>query len=139
MNDVLSNQWVVIGVVVLLISLSYNVYAFIQLSPGQQKEKVQEWLLWAVFQAEAELGGGTGQLKLRKVYEMFISTFPRLVQLISFKEFSDMVDIALDKMRAMLDNNAKVQNLVDDGQVNKLSALIDSIKALAKINGEEGN
>lgn len=41
----------------------------------KQLNKVREWLLYAVTKAEKELGGGTGQIKLRYVYDMFVARF----------------------------------------------------------------
>lgn len=75
--------------------------------------KVREWMLYAVTEAERELGGGTGQLKLRKVYDMFLAKFPKLSIFISFDTFSRWVDIALDKMREMIEQNAAMQNLIN--------------------------
>lgn len=75
--------------------------------------KVREWMLYAVTEAERELGGGTGQLKLRKVYDMFLAKFPKLSIFISFDMFSRWVDIALDKMREMIEKNAAMQNLIN--------------------------
>lgn len=75
--------------------------------------KVREWMLYAVTEAERELGGGTGQLKLRKVYDMFLAKFPKLSIFISFDTFSRWVDIALDKMREMIEKNAAMQNLIN--------------------------
>lgn len=75
--------------------------------------KVREWMLYAVTEAERELGGGTGQLKLRKVYDMFLAKFPKLSVFISFATFSSWVDIALDKMREMIEKNAAMQNLIN--------------------------
>ena len=54
---------------------------------NEQLKKVKEWLLWAVAEAEKELGSGTGQLKLRYVYDMFIVKFPSLAKIISFETF----------------------------------------------------
>ena len=75
-------------------------------------KKVKEWLLFAVVQAEKELGGGTGQLKLRYVYDMFVSKFKFVQMLVSFEEFSEMVDDSLDIMRGMLSTNNKVKEYV---------------------------
>ncbi len=83
-----------------------------------QRAKVREWLVWAVTRAEKELGGGTGQLKLRQVYDWFTSKFPALAAILPFKVFSAWVDTALEKMKAMLSNNASVANYVE-GEKNE--------------------
>ena len=46
--------------------------------------KVREWLLWAVTTAEKEYGSGTGQIKLRAVYDLFLAKFPKLSIFVSF-------------------------------------------------------
>ncbi len=132
MNNLIENWPVIFLAIIFVTALAGDVYAFIKLAPSKQKEKVQEWLLWAVTEAEKELGGGTGQLKLRKVYQMFLTTFPWLAQIISFNEFSVMVDVALDKMKTMLDNNAKAQDYVDSTATTGLSEVVSAIQGLIK-------
>ena len=85
---------------------------FFKASQAQQLQMITEWLLLAVTQAEKELGGGTGELKLRYVYDMFIQKFKSLAVLISFEQFSLLVDDALIKMRDMLDNNNSIARYV---------------------------
>lgn len=74
---------------------------------------IGRWLLWAVTEAEKDLGGGTGKLKLRQVYDLFVTRFPWLAKLVSFELFSDMVDDALEEMREMLDTNQAVKAFVE--------------------------
>lgn len=74
---------------------------------------MREWLLYAVTEAERELGGGTGKLKLRQVYDLFVTRFPWLAKIVSFETFSGLVDDALDEMREMLKNNNAVKELVE--------------------------
>lgn len=78
---------------------------FFKKPSSEQIKKVKEWLLWAVLEAEKELGRGTGMLKLRYVYDLFISKFPWLAKIISFELFSALVDDALDEMRELLNKN----------------------------------
>lgn len=66
----------------------------------------------AVTKAEKELGAGTGKLKLRYVYDMFVARFEWLAKVITFDMFSMMVDEALEQMRTMLDSNEAVQKLI---------------------------
>ena len=77
-----------------------------------QIAKFQEWLLWAVAEAEKALGSGTGQLKLRYVYDMFIARFPALARVVSFEAFSLLVDKALDRFNELLSTNQKVDEYV---------------------------
>jgi len=74
-----------------------------------QKNKVIEWLKWAVAEAEKLLGGGTGQLKLRKVYDWFCEKFPVISAVLPFKVFSAWVDAALDVMNKWLETNGRIE------------------------------
>ncbi len=74
--------------------------------------KIKQWLLWAVTEAEKEFGSGTGQLKLAKVYDMFVERFPKLQAIVPFTVFSRLVDEALELMQAMLENN-KIKEIVE--------------------------
>ena len=78
------------------------VYNFVKMGRAQQLNKVKQWLLFAVVEAEKELGSKTGQLKLRYVYNLFVSKFKMLSYIISFETFSMLVDEALDEMKDMI-------------------------------------
>ena len=66
-----------------------------------------------VTEAEKQLGSGTGQLKLRQVYDKFLEKFPLLSVLVPFKMFAEMVDKALERMRLMLAGNSYAQSYVE--------------------------
>lgn len=92
---------------------SVSAHAADEIPIGKVKvNKVREWLLYAVTKAEKELGAGTGKLKLRYVYDMFVARFEWLAKVITFDMFSMMVDEALEQMRTMLDSNEAVQKLI---------------------------
>lgn len=78
----------------------------------EQVEKLREWLLYATCLAERELGGGTGRLKLRFVYDMFVVKFPWLAKIISFELFSELVDDALSEMNDLIDTNSAIHNYI---------------------------
>lgn len=78
----------------------------------QTVEQSERMALYAVTKAEKELGGGTGQIKLRYVYDMFVARFTWLARVISFETFSMMVDEALERMKKMLESNKAMQTLV---------------------------
>lgn len=78
------------------------------------EQKVRNWLVWAVSKAEQEFGSGTGQLKLRSVYNQFIARFPKLSTFITFKRFSALVDEALNILSDML-KNGKIANIIEKG------------------------
>ena len=77
-----------------------------------QKKKVIEWLKWAVSEAEKMLGGGTGQLKLRLVYDWFVQKFPIVAAFLPFRVFSAWVDTALETFRKWLDENKNVASYI---------------------------
>ena len=103
-----------VGLILVLIGgLTIFIAKFIKLGREKKIEMINEWLLLAVVQAEKELGNGTGQIKLRFVYDMFIAKFKYASMMISFNQFSLMVDSALDKMRQMLSDNNNLKAYVD--------------------------
>lgn len=77
-----------------------------------QKKKIIEWLKYAVSEAEKEMGSGTGQLKLRMVYDWYCEKFPFIAALLPFKVFSSWVDVALETMRKWLDENNAVAGYI---------------------------
>ena len=74
---------------------------------------VKEWLKIAVVEAEKNLGSGTGQLKLRQVYNLAITKFPWIGQIIKFETFSEWVDEALVWMRDELSKNDAIKNYIE--------------------------
>lgn len=72
----------------------------------------KNWLVWAVSEAEKVLGSGTGQLKLRYVYDAAIMRFPIVAKIIPFKLFSGMVDAALKVMNDMIKNNTNIAEAI---------------------------
>jgi hypothetical protein len=111
--DFLTNNWYLLfagGVAVAVVVLA--AIKFFHLPSAEQLEKVRQWLLYAVTDAEAYMGGGTGKLKLRWVYDLFVQRFPWLAKVLTFEKFSDLVDDALDEMREMIEANADVRAYV---------------------------
>lgn len=112
--DFIINYWyIIVAAIAVLAAGGILVYRYFKLPSEAQLAKVKEWLLWAVTGTEKELGGGTGKLKLRQVYDLFVTRFPWLAKIVSFELFSDMVDEALEEMRDMLKNNQAVKALVE--------------------------
>lgn len=108
----MENWYLVVALLAVAGLIGVCIGKFINLPSDEQKRKVKEWLLWAVTQAEAELGGGTGKLKLRQVYDLFVQRFPAIAKAVSFETFCLWVDGALEEMREMLKQNRAVQELV---------------------------
>lgn len=110
----IAEYWYLIVVAVAIVAVAiYMVCKFFKLPRSSQIAKVKEWLLFAVTEAERELGSGTGQLKLRYVYDMFVTKFPYLVQFVSFEFFSNIVDEVLLKFKDMFKTNVAVKQYVD--------------------------
>lgn len=114
MIDFIINYWWLIIVAIAIGAVcGLAIYTFVKKPKNEQLQKVKEWLIYATAEAEKALGGGTGQLKLRYVYDMFLVKFPFLVKVVPFDTFSKLVDVALNKFKCMLDSNADVQNYVN--------------------------
>lgn len=112
MEFFIENWYIILALIAVLVAAVITIKKYWNLPTTQQIVAIKEWLLWAVTEAEAELGNGTGQLKLRLVYDMFLNTFPWAAKVISFELFAKMVDEALDKMREMLKTNPAVAAIV---------------------------
>lgn len=108
----MDNIIIAIGIIAIVGAAAYAIYYFMTLSKDKQIQMVKEWLLLAVIEAEKALGSGTGQVKLRYVYDLFLSKFKYLSLVISFSQFSMLVDNALDTMRDMITNNKQVENYI---------------------------
>ena len=101
-------MWTIIGVILAIIFLlTVAIILFVK-----NKKDAQEWLLYAVAQAEISLGSETGELKLRSVYDEFIAKFPALSNFISFETFKKMVDKALTSLKDIIQNNEKIAQLL---------------------------
>ncbi len=113
MEMIIENWALIVAVLALSAACVLAVARFVQLPSAAQLEKVQNWLLLAVSEAERELGGGTGDLKLRKVYDKFLIKFPWLAKVVSFKRFEEMVKKALAEMEKMLAENKNAREYVE--------------------------
>ena len=94
MNEIIA---LVIGAIIFIIVAVYLAI--------NQKNKVIEWLKYAVAEAEKMLGSGTGQLKLRLVYDWFVQKFPFVAAFLPFSVFSSWVDVALETFDKWLSNS----------------------------------
>lgn len=112
-EEVLVNLIFIIGLVAAAGYVIWKIYNFIKMPKADQFEAVKEWLLWAVAEAEKLYGSGTGVLKLRYVYDLFLSRFKELEYFITFDEFSKMVDDSLIGFKDLLEKNEKINNYVE--------------------------
>ena len=112
------NNWLIIILSIAALAVFVvKVVQFVRSPSDKQIENLKEWLKLAVTEAEAALGSGTGQLKLRDVYDMAVEKFPWVGEFITFETFSTWVDEALEWMNNQLESNENVKAYVVDGTV----------------------
>lgn len=114
---IMSNWLTIILSIAALAVFVVKVVQFVRSPSDKQIENLKEWLKLAVTEAEAALGSGTGQLKLRDVYDMAVEKFPWVGEFITFETFSTWVDEALEWMNNQLESNEKVKAYVVDGTI----------------------
>ena len=100
-------------IIIVLIAVIIEITAFAKLSRKKKVENIKEWLKLAVVEAEKTLGGGTGQLKLRYVYDQAVAQFPWIASLVPFETFSAWVDEALEWMEKQLEQNQAITNYIN--------------------------
>jgi hypothetical protein len=115
MKWIIDNWSLLVVLACAVIAIFIYVKKFVNMPTEAQIAKVKEWLLYAVLQAESEFGGGTGQLKLRYVYDLFLSRFPDIAKVISFEMFSTLVDEVLEQMRHLLETNLDINYVLGIG------------------------
>ena len=116
MIEFLENNWyILVAIVAVLVCVVELVIKFFKEPRSEQISNLKEWLKYAVTEAEKALGSGTGQLKLRYVYNLAINKFSFL-KFISFEKFSNWVDEALEWLNAQLSQNQKIQDLINSNQ-----------------------
>ena len=104
----------IIFALIIVAAICLFIVWFLKLGKERQLKIINEWLLLAVIKAEKELGDGTGQIKLRFVYDLFIDKFRFASMFISFNQFSILVDSALEVMKEMISNNDQVRNYISN-------------------------
>ena len=115
MDWLINNWYLLVAAGVVVGAAVFAVRKFLGLHTEQQIANFQEWLKWAVAEAEKQIGSGTGQLKLRLVYNMAVDKFPWITKLVTFEEFSMWVDEALLWLNKQLESNQAVINMIKGG------------------------
>lgn len=110
----MENWYLVVALMAVAGMVGVFIGRFLKMPTSEQREKVKEWLLWAVTQAEAELGSGTGKLKLRQTYDLFIQRFPAVAMAVSFDTFSMWVDESLKEMQNLLKTNDSIEKIMKE-------------------------
>lgn len=117
MKWLVDNWAIIIALICFAVFIVYFIIKFLNKPTDIQIANIKEWLKWAVTKAEKDLGSGTGQLKLRTVYNLAVEKFPFILNVISFEVFSEWVDDALEWMNEQLETNVNIQNLVNGGDL----------------------
>ena len=105
--------WLLVILVAVVASVTVAICNFVKEPTSEQLKQVKEWLLYAVAEAEKALGSGTGQIKLRYVYDRFLARFPLVSAIMPFDTFSMLVDEALERLADLLDGNENMQNYME--------------------------
>lgn len=121
MEWLVNNWFLVIAFAAVCGGIGAAIYKFVKMPTSDQIKAVKEWLLLEVTKAEKELGSGTGKLKLRHVYDAFVTKFPWIAVAVSFDTFSLWVDEALDEMKEILKSNKSIQSYVNGGDADECS------------------
>lgn len=109
----MSEGWyIVIALAAVALVFITTVINWIKMPTNQKIDDVKQWLRYAVTEAEKKLKSGTGQLKLRMVYDMFLDKYPELRKFITFERFSDWVDEALIWLDKQLETNINLREYV---------------------------
>lgn len=111
MEFFIDNWYLVLAAIALITVAVVCVVKFFKLPTNKQLEQIVQWLIYAVAEAEEIFGSTTGQMKLRYVYDLFLSKFPWLAKIISFDLFSDLVDIALEDLEKILNGAVTPENI----------------------------
>ena len=116
-------QWLIENWTALVVIVAVILFVYMSLKklydnyPSQElTDKIRNWLLYAVIQAEKEYGAGTGALKLRYVYDQFVDRFESAATIITFERFSRLVDEALQNMRHLLETNKDIEYYVNGAE-----------------------
>ena len=114
MNFLIENWYLLVGAFALINFGIWLIYGFLKLPTDKQTEKIKQWLIWACIEAEKALQSGTGQAKLRRVYNAFIAVraFSWLAKIISFDTFSAYVSEALVEAKKMIINSSSLAEYV---------------------------
>lgn len=106
------NTGMIIATAIIIVVLATVIIEFVKLPNENKIANVKEWLKYAVTEAEKALGSGTGQLKLRWVYDLAVKQFPWISQLVTFETFSGWVDEALEWMNNQISTNEALSEYV---------------------------
>lgn len=128
MDFITNNLLVILVVLAVVVAAIFIIYTFLRMPSEKQKAKVKEWLVWACVEAEKALQSGTGKLKLREVWNMFVSVpaFSFVAKIITFELFEKWVSDALITAKNMIVNNPNLAVYIYE---ENAAAEVEKIKA----------
>ena len=94
------------------IIVGYFGHSFFTSSDEEKINTIKRVLLYLIAMAEKELGSGTGDLKLAKVYDEFTTQYPDLAKVITYEQFKTLVDEVLTEFEDMLKDNKKNEEYI---------------------------
>lgn len=131
MKWLVENWYLIVAAVALIGAAVAVAYRFLGQPSEKQVAKIKEWLIWACIEAERALQSGTGQLKLREVWNLFcaVPAFGWVARIISFDTFSGWVTEALSTVKRMLVENPRLASYVyGDKAVDEVAKLWEQLK-----------
>ncbi len=134
MNWLIENWYLVVAGLAVVAVILYLISGVSNMPDEEQKKKIHEWLVWACIEAERALQSGTGQLKLREVWNLFcaVPAFTWVAKIVTFETFSNWVSESLVEVKTMLVNNP---NLAEYVYGNKAADEVAKIKAQLGVDG----
>jgi hypothetical protein len=108
----MDNTVLIVGLLVIVAGAGFTAYNFIKKTNEKRIEAISEWLKYAVTVAESAMQSGTGALKLQYVWSMETAQFPWITKLITFAQFSKMVDEALVWMKDQIQKNPNIAGII---------------------------
>lgn len=109
MEWITQNWFNVVGILIIAIAAVIVGKKFMDKDKAQKIEAIKEWLKYGVTVTERALGSSTGKLKLQMLFSIATQQFPFLTKLLTFEEFSKMVDDALVWMREQIETNPNIK------------------------------
>lgn len=92
--------------------LGFTITKFAKMPTPEKITIIKNWLLYAVAEAEKDLGSGTGKLKLAQVYNKFVSECPQLAAIITYQKFTSLVDEVLADFKNILNSNKAIKDVI---------------------------
>ena len=111
--DFILNYWhLIITALAMIVIAIVFIIDFIKKSPKERMDSIKQWAIYACALAESHLGSGTGQLKMRETYDMFLEKFPSLAEVITYEKYKAIAETALIEFKEMLKTNPNIQNII---------------------------